>query len=78
MPEKSRGRKSAATGGGGTGRMEDRGPKKTVTFDVDEQMDLDERFEELTQPMYKGKRIDDPIPSPVVTPHSHYKRSSNL
>jgi hypothetical protein len=69
MPEKSRGRKSAATaGGGGTGRMEDRAAKKTVTFDVDEQMDLDERFEELTQPMYKGKRIDDPIPSPVVTP----------
>ena len=70
MPEKSRGRKSAATGGGGggTGRMEDRAAKKTVAFDVDEQMDLDERFEELTQPMYKGKRIDDPIPSPVVTP----------
>jgi hypothetical protein len=72
MPEKSRGRKSAATaaggGGGGTGRMEDRAAKKAVAFDVDEQMDLDERFEELTQTMYKGKRIDDPIPSPVVTP----------
>jgi len=74
MPEKSRGRKSAATsgggggGGGGTGRMEDRAAKKTVAFDVDEQMDLDDRFEELTQTMYKGKRIDDPIPSPVVTP----------
>jgi len=46
--------------------MEDKTAKKTVAFDVDEQMDLDERFEELAQPMYKGKRIDDPIPSPVV------------
>ena len=66
MPEKSRGRKS--TGGGGTARMEERAAPKTVAFDVEEQVDLDERFEQLTKPMYKGKRIDDPIPSPVVRP----------
>lgn len=47
--------------------MEDRAAKKTVSFDLEGQMDIDERFQQLAQPMYKGKRIDDPIPSPVVS-----------
>jgi hypothetical protein len=63
MPEKSRGvKRSSAKGGRIT---EDSVSKKNVSFEV-EQMDLDERFEELSRPIYKGKRLDDPIPSPVV------------
>ena len=39
-------------------------------FDTD-QMELDDRFEELKQPVYKGKKLDDPIPSAVVLPTFH-------
>jgi len=39
--------------------------KKGVSFEA-EQMDLDEKFEELKKPIYKGKKLDDPISSPVV------------
>lgn len=63
MPEKSRGRSTAkrsarVTGGDGPSQ-------KNVTFEA-EQIDLDEKFEELKQPIYKGKKLDDPISSPVV------------
>jgi len=70
MPEKSRGRKPARGGG----RMaESAQTKKTVSFEP-EQMDIDDKFEELTQPMYKGKRIDEAIPSAVVYPaHLEFK-----
>jgi hypothetical protein len=60
MPEKSRGRKAITKT---NTAME--GPSKTVSFEAD-LMDLDSRFEELTKPMYKGKRIDEPIPTAVV------------
>lgn len=62
MPEKSRGRKPARGGG----RMVDDGQtQKAVSFEP-EQMDVDDKFDELTKPMYKGKRIDEAIPSAVV------------
>jgi hypothetical protein len=63
MPEKSRGRKPAFAPASKTAEAST--SKKNVSFEA-EQMDLDERFEELKKPMYKGKRLDDPIPSPVV------------
>jgi hypothetical protein len=63
MPEKSRGRSAAKRGVKATGG--DGPSQKNVTFEA-EQMDLDERFEELKQPVYKGKKLDDPISSPVV------------
>lgn len=63
MPEKSRGRSAAKQGTRVTGG--DGPSQKNVTFEV-EQMDLDQRFEELKQPVYKGKKLDDPISSPVV------------
>jgi len=62
MPEKSGGRK-AGTGGGRL--MNDSASEKKVSFEAD-LMDLDEKFEELTKPIYKGKKLDDPIPSAVV------------
>jgi hypothetical protein len=62
MPEKSRGRKTAI---GGEKTMRDDTVKKNVSFEV-EHMDLDEKFEELKKPLYKGKKLDDPIASPVV------------
>jgi hypothetical protein len=31
-------------------------------------MDLDEKFEELKAPLFKGKKLDDPIKSPLVLP----------
>jgi hypothetical protein len=55
MPEKSRGRR-----GKDAVAMD-----KSVSF-ADEMMDFDDKFEELTKPMYKGKRIDEPIPNAVV------------
>lgn len=62
MPEKSRGRKSLRGGG----RMSsDEAPRKHVSFEAD-QMDLDEKFEQLKAPIYKGKMLDDAISSPVV------------
>ena len=45
--------------------MNDSSSEKTVSFEAD-LMDLDEKFEELTKPIYKGKKLDDPIPSAVV------------
>jgi hypothetical protein len=63
MPEKSRGRSTAKRGAritGGDGPLQ-----KSVTFEA-EQMDLDDKFEELKQPIYKGKKLDDPISSPAV------------
>jgi hypothetical protein len=62
MPEKSRGRRTAI---GGQKTMQDDTLKKNVSFEV-ENMDLDEKFEELKKPFYKGKKLDDPIASPVV------------
>ena len=62
MPEKSRGKKAAS----GTRKGTDKGlPKKNVSFETDV-MDLDEKFEELTKPVYKGKKLDDPIRTPAV------------
>ena len=60
MPERSRGGRRA------TG-MEMRGDTSTdnVSFD-DEHMDIDAQFEELKKPVYKGKRLDDPIPTAMV------------
>ena len=63
MPEKSRGGK-AAEGRGGRGE-EDGQPNKSVSFEAD-LIDLDYKFEQLKQPVYKGKKLDDPIPSPAV------------
>jgi len=64
MPEKSRGRKPVK---GGRGTITNDGPsEKKVSFEAD-LMDLDEKFEELTKPIYKGKKLDDPIPSAVVS-----------
>lgn len=63
MPEKSRGRKAGGSGGKG---VDERLSKKNVSFEA-ELMDLDEKFEELKKPFYKGKKLDDPIPSPAVT-----------
>ena len=60
MPEKSRGKKTT----GGTRKATDK-PKKNVSFETDS-MDLDEKFEELTKPVYKGKKLDDPIRTPAV------------
>jgi hypothetical protein len=62
MPEKSRGRRTATVV---DKTVSSDGLKKNVSFEAD-QMDLDDKFEELKKPMYKGKRIDDPIASPVV------------
>jgi hypothetical protein len=62
MSEKSRGRKTTV---GGEKTMRDDTLKKNVSFEV-EHMDLDEKFEELKKPFYKGKKLDDPIASPVV------------
>ena len=59
MPEKSRGRRAKDDAGMG-------GVAKSVSFE-DEMMDLDDKFNELTKPVYKGKRIDEPIPTAVVT-----------
>jgi hypothetical protein len=38
---------------------------KQVAFES-EQMDLDDKFEELKAPLFKGKKLDDPIKSPLV------------
>lgn len=65
MPEKSRGRKPAKPGG--RRLINDSPSEKKVSFEAD-LMDLDEKFEELTKPIYKGKKLDDPIPSAVVSP----------
>jgi len=46
--------------------MESDGLKKNVSFQEVDNMDMDEKFEALRQPMYKGKKLDDPIPSAVV------------
>jgi hypothetical protein len=62
MPEKSRGRRTAT---GMDKTVSSDSLKKNVSFEADH-MDLDDKFEELKKPMYKGKRIDDPIASPVV------------
>ena len=40
--------------------------KKQVAFEA-EQMDLDEKFEQLKAPLFKGKKLDDPIKSPLVS-----------
>jgi hypothetical protein len=87
MPEKSRGRKATKATGG---RMETVS-NKNVSFQA-ELMDIDAKFEELKKPMYKGKRLDDPIASPVVRPihfcesnsringscYRHFSRSKDL
>jgi hypothetical protein len=73
MPEKSRGRKAAKAAGG---RMEVVS-KKNVSFEA-EQMDIDEKFEELKKPMYKGKRLDDPIASPVVCSMRSYRSNCRI
>jgi hypothetical protein len=62
MPEKSRGRKASRGGGRMAPASE---TKKQVAFETD-QMDLDEKFEQLKAPLYKGKKLDDPIKSPLV------------
>jgi hypothetical protein len=41
--------------------------KKDVSFEKD-QTDLDDKFEELKRPVYKGKKLDDPVASAVVLP----------
>ena len=46
--------------------MNDSPSEKNISFEAD-LMDLDEKFEELTKPIYKGKKLDDPIPSAVVS-----------
>ena len=56
MPEKSRGAGKAA---------QDDDLKKNVSFEAD-LISLDDKFEELKKPVYKGKRLDDPISSVVV------------
>jgi hypothetical protein len=53
------------------GRMESVS-EKNVSFEA-EQMDLDEKFEELKKPVYKGKNLDDPISSPVVCSLTSWK-----
>ncbi len=63
MPEKSRGRK-ALRGGARMASAAD--TKKQVAFEA-EQMDLDEKFEQLKAPLFKGKKLDDPIKSPLVS-----------
>lgn len=71
MPEKSRGRGGRANGGGrvipvaGEVKLEKNGTMQQGIFEA-EQMELDDKFEELKQPIYKGKKLDDPIPSAVV------------
>jgi hypothetical protein len=61
MPEKSRGKKPAKGE-----KSINYGPStKNVSFEAD-LIDLDEKFEELKQPVYKGKKLDDPIRSPLV------------
>ena len=63
MPEKSRGRKALR----GSARMASAADtKKQVAFEA-EQMDLDEKFEQLKAPLFKGKKLDDPIKSPLVS-----------
>lgn len=63
MPEKSRGRKALRGGA----RMASAADTKTqVAFEA-EQMDLDEKFEQLKAPLFKGKKLDDPIKSPLVS-----------
>ena len=41
--------------------------KKSVAFEP-EKMVIEDSFEELTKPIYKGKRIDEAIPTAVVNP----------
>jgi len=47
-------------------KLEKTDPMQQGIFEV-EQMELDDKFEELKQPVYKGKKLDDPIPSAVVS-----------
>jgi hypothetical protein len=47
-------------------KLEKTDPMQHGIFEV-EQMELDDKFEELKQPVYKGKKLDDPIPSAVVS-----------
>jgi len=47
-------------------KLEKTDPVQQGIFEV-EQMELDDKFEELKQPVYKGKKLDDPIPSAVVS-----------
>jgi hypothetical protein len=68
MPEKSRGKRSSARGGRGGAKSaaaNDAAPPKQVAFE-DEVMEVDAKFEELKQPVYKGKRLDDPINTAAV------------
>jgi hypothetical protein len=73
MPEKSRGRGGKRKGTGrmmpmvGEVKLENDDTMQKGIFEV-EQMELDEKFEELKQPVYKGKKLDDPIASAVVFP----------
>jgi hypothetical protein len=62
MPEKSRGRRAAGGMRNATGKGQ---PKKNVSFETD-LIELDEKFEELTKPVYRGKKLDDPIRTPAV------------
>jgi hypothetical protein len=68
MPEKSRGRKATARGGRGGakgGAAHEGAAAKQVSFE-DEVMEVDAKFEELKQPIYKGKKLDDPINTAAV------------
>lgn len=72
MPEKSRGRKVPR---GGSRMASTSETKKQVAFESG-QMDLDEKFEQLKAPLYKGKKLDDPIKSPLVL--SLYSTEGNV
>ena len=64
MPERSRGKKLSREGGK---RSPEGVQKKPILFET-EKVDLDAEFGQLTAALYKGKKLDDPISSPIVQP----------